>query len=138
MYIHIVMPFIQMISLFRLKNLIGGCFKMFLVSLSISTVIYLLIYPLITLFCVISCSFCVSEHESVVPARSEPANMEIIEKKDLSKSHLGISRQKICEAQSQQQDFLLVGTDVILVVPNQTICPAVSSIYGYLQMQCLV
>ena len=30
----------------------------------------------------------------------------------ISKSHLGLSRQKICEAQSQQQYFLLVGTDV--------------------------
>ena len=46
--------------------------------------------------------------------------------------------QKICEAQSQQQDFLSVGTYVALVVPNSIICPADDFIYGYLKMKGLI
>ena len=40
--------------------------------------------------------------------------------------HLGLSGQKICEAQSQQQYFLLVGTDIAFVVKNSTLCSAVA------------
>ena len=46
--------------------------------------------------------------------------------------------QKICEAQSQQQDFLLVDTYVALVVPNSIICPSGDFIYVYLQMKVLL
>ena len=31
---------------------------------------------------------------------------------------VGISRQKIDDAQSQQQDYLLIGTDIAFVVKN--------------------
>ena len=54
------------------------------------------------------------------------------------KSHTGISRQKICEAKSQQQDFMLIGTDVALSVTNSTLCLYGALIYGSVQMKVLV
>ena len=52
--------------------------------------------------------------------------------------NVAVRRQNICEAQSQQQDFLLVGTDVALVVPNSTVFPAGALIYRTFQIQVLV
>ena len=40
------------------------------------------------------------------------------ENNKISYPDVGLSRQKIYEAQSQQQDFLLVGTDIDFVVKN--------------------
>ena len=53
-------------------------------------------------------------------------------------SHLGLSRQKICEVKSQKQYFLLVGTDLSLVVTNLTFFQLVPLINVYLQMKGLL
>ena len=41
-----------------------------------------------------------------------------------------LSRQKIDEAQSQQQAFLLVGIDIVLVVTTYNLCQYGELIYG--------
>ena len=64
------------------------------------------------------CSFCVPGHESKVPVGYAYTNLGPLDEIYFSKSHLGISRQKMCEMQSRQHDFLLDGTDVSLVVTN--------------------
>ena len=51
---------------------------------------------------------------------------------------VGISKQKTYAEQYQWQAFLIVGTDIDLVVTNETICPDDALIYGSIQMKCLV
>ena len=51
---------------------------------------------------------------------------------------VGFSRQKIYEAQSQQQEFVLGGKDIGFVVKHLTLCPAGALLYGALYMKGLV
>ena len=97
-----------------------------------------MIYPSITLFCVFSCSFCVPEHESKYTEGSASTNLVPLDKMYFQKSHPGLSRQNIFEAQFKQQDYLLDVIDVALVVPNSTLCPYGDSIYRALYMKVLV
>ena len=64
--------------------------------------------PSITLCSILLCSFWVPYHESKVPTGSVSTNLGLPERIDFQKSHLVISRKKICEAQSQQQVFCLL------------------------------
>ena len=43
---------------------------------------------------------------------------------------VGLSNQMIDEAQSHQQEFLLVGTDIAFVVINSTLCQYGALLYG--------
>ena len=52
--------------------------------------------------------------------------------------YLGLSGKKIYAAQSQQKDFLLVGTEIDFMVTNYNICPDGALICGALQMKGFV
>ena len=67
-----------------------------------------------------------------------PPILGLLDKIHFQKSHLGLARQKICEAQSQQQGFLLVGTDVGLIIKNPTILSDGALLYVSFQMKVLV
>ena len=97
-----------------------------------------MIYSSITLFCVFFCSFCVPEHESKYTEGSASTNLVPLDKMYFQKSHPSLSRQNIFEAQFKQQDYLLDGIDVALVVPNSTFFTYGDLIYGAFHMKGLV
>ena len=55
---------------------------------------------------------------------------DILRKEQKYYPAISLSRQKIDDAQSKQQDILLVGTAIVSMVTNKTICKYGALIYG--------
>ena len=117
-YNHIVMPFIELISFsvekeyWHLLQLFLGIFDLYIQS-------SLFLYPPQQYYSVYFTVHFVYQITSLQYLHGQHSPIWYLDIKQIyQKLHRIISRQNICEAQSQQQYFLLVGTAVTLVVPN--------------------
>ena len=73
-----------------------------------------------------------------IPTRYSTFLNESLQKQQKYYPAVGLSKQKIYAAKSQQKYFLLVGIDISFVVTNYTHFPDAALICGYLQIKVLV